>query len=303
MDFKNIFKTFFLGLVFVGICGFFVFSALFLFSDVNKENLSLASISESALVKYKPQRNWDMPDLDPYAVSSLAIDYNLTGEDKILLSKNAKAVLPIASLTKLMSAVIVLDSYNLEYVTTVSKEADKQYSVLQDISESDKLSLKNLLEIMLVASSNKSAYALAEVMGREKFVELMNAKAKYIGLENTSFFDPAGLSDKNQSTAEDLAKLAEYILNNYPQVSHITKLKQIDIPNEGQFNNTNELLAQLPDTAISKTGFTIEAKGCMLLVESNQKTQGYLIYVILGADDRSSVILSLINWTKSAYLW
>ena len=79
---------------------------------------------------------------------------------------------------------------------------------------------------MLIESSNKSAYALSEIMGEQKFVNLMNKKAKEIGLENTFFVDPTGLSSQDVSTASDLAKLAEYILKNYPKIARYNENKR-----------------------------------------------------------------------------
>ena len=86
--------------------------------------------------------------------------------------------------------------------------------------------MESFLDIMLIESSNKSAYALSETMGEQAFVDLMNQKAKDIGLENTFFADPTGLSDENISTANDLAKFAEYILKNYPKIVEISGTKE-----------------------------------------------------------------------------
>ncbi len=202
-----------------------------------------------------------------------------------------------------MTAMVVLDTYNLSATASVSAMADSQYPVLTDVKLSDTASVENFLNVMLVASSNKSAYVLAEILGEETFVAKMNQKAKDIGLSDTFFADATGLSEKNYSTAEDLAKLAEYVLKNYPKISQITRISQLDIPGIGTFQNTDELLNQTQDVLISKTGFTNDAKGCLLLVVNNPKNSDYLIYIILGASDRFLAMKNLMIWTKAAYTW
>jgi len=237
------------------------------------------------------------------AESAISVESNLSDADKILFEKASDTKLPIASLTKLMTAVIVLDNYNLSDNITVDEIADSQDSMKQDVKSGDTMPAENFLEIMLVESSNKSAYALSEgpgsTPGEEAFVGLMNQKAKEIGLENTFFADPTGLSPQNVSTADDLVKLAEYILKNYPRIADISRVKEFYVPGFGEVSNTDQLLGEIPEIVCSKTGFTTQAKGCLLLVMNNPKDNGYLINVILGADDRFSEMKQLIDWQNA----
>ena len=226
---------------------------------------------------------------------------NLSDKNTILFEKDSNLKLPIASLTKLMTAVVILDNYNLESITIVSKQADLQNSINQDVGVGTKLSVESFLEIMLIKSSNKSAYALAEIMGEQKFVDAMNKKAKDLGLNDTFFADPTGLSSNNVSTAKDISNLAEYILKNYSKIAKISRSKELNIPGFGKIANTDQLLEEMPDAVFSKTGFTNDAKGCLLLVVNNQDSKDYLINVILGADDRFSEMRKLINWSSDAY--
>lgn len=237
------------------------------------------------------------------AESAISVESNLKDINKVIFEKNSNVQLPIASLTKLMTAVVVLDNYNLSDTAVVDEIADSQDPMKQDVKLGDILPVESFLDIMLVGSSNKSAYALAELVGEQKFVILMNQKAKDIGLKNTVFVDPTGLSSGDVSTASDLAKLAEYILKTYPKIASISKVKEFYVPKFGNITNTDQLLGEVPDVICSKTGFTIEAKGCLLLViraegQSLQNSK-YLINVVLGADDRFAEMKNLVNWSSA----
>ncbi|MCX6722558.1 MAG: serine hydrolase, partial [Candidatus Staskawiczbacteria bacterium] len=224
---------------------------------------------------------------------------NLLDVDKIIFEKDTDKKLPIASLTKLMTAVVVLDNYNLSDVIEVNKIADAQEPIKQDVKSGDIMPVESFLDIMLISSSNKSAYALSEKIGEKKFVDLMNKKSKEIGLKNTFFADPTGLNYKNISTVNDLAKLAEYIIKNYPKIAEISSSKELDIPEFGKIINTDHLLNEIPDIICSKTGFTIEANGCLLLVINNSKNNDYLINIILNSDDRFGEMKKMINWVNT----
>ena len=221
--------------------------------------------------------------LDPskiYAKSAIAVGANLKDNKIILYEKNINEKLPIASLTKLMTAVVVLENYDLLENITVSKKADSQDAVKTDLKEGDSFSVIDLIYIMLIRSSNKAAFALAEQKGEQNFIDLMNQKSAEIGLVSTVFKDPTGLSEENVSTANDFAKFAEYVLKKYPQIFDITKTKEFVLPNLGRITNTDELLGEIPEIVGGKTGYTLEAKGCLLLITKNSHAQGYLIYVI-----------------------
>ena len=237
------------------------------------------------------------------AKSAISVESNLSGLNKNIFEKDINIQLPIASLTKLMTAIVVIDNYKLSDIIVVDNIADSQPPMKQDVKVNDLMPVENFLDIMLVGSSNKAAYALAEgplqSMGEEKFVQLMNKKAKDIGLSRTYFADTTGVSPENVSTAGDLAKLAEYILKNYPKISDISSLNQMYVPGFGEVTNTDQLLGEVPEVICSKTGFTNAAKGCLLLVMKNPKNNDYLINVVLGADDRFSEMRKIINWSSA----
>jgi len=275
--------------------------------QTQSDGAALASVSDAVqnVVQQTPVQNIihsvAAPEIN--AESAISVETNLQDINKNFFEKNINVQLPIASLTKLMTAVVVLDNpevYNLSENITVDETADSQDPMKQDVELGDVMPVESFLEIMLVESSNKSAYTLSELIGESKFVELMNQKAKDIGLQNTFFSDPTGLSSEDVSTASDLTKLAEYILKNknYSKIADISGVKEFYVPGFGNITNTDELLGEIPEIICSKTGFTQAAKGCLLLVVNNPKNNDYLINVILGSDDRFSEMEKLINWSS-----
>ena len=241
--------------------------------------------------------------------SAISIQIYPNGKTKVLFSKNEKETLPIASLTKLMTALVVLsENYNLEETIRISKIAADQPNVpvFGNLKEGEEKTVRDLLELMLVYSSNDAAQALAEKIGVKNFVEKMNKMAEKIALNNTKFVNPTGLDPQNLffisenknyfniSNVEDLAKLAQYILIHYPLIFEITREKPIFKIEDGIFDlSLNEF------TLIGgKTGFTPESGGCLLLVLRNQRGE-YFINVILGAKDQKERIKEMqkiINW-------
>ena len=300
----NIIKSFLISLFFVFLIlfSFLIYNAVQLKIDksIALSSISQASTASEEIENDQPVKNWNVSDLDLSAKSAISFATNIidSNGDKVLFSKSEKEKLPIASLTKLMTAIIVIDNYDLSDSVVIGEKPDYPESIkLGDIQ-----SVNNLLHIMLIASSNKAAFALSQKVGEKEFVWLMNEKAKYLGLENTYFIDSTGLSD-NYSTAEDLSKLAIYILKNYPKIVQISEVKEIGLPGIGKIENTNKLLGTIPGIIIGKTGFTLDAKQCLLLATYNPKAKNYLVNIILGSDDRFMDMQNLINWINYAYTW
>ncbi|HHE76437.1 MAG TPA: D-alanyl-D-alanine carboxypeptidase, partial [Candidatus Parcubacteria bacterium] len=219
---------------------------------------------------------------------------------------------PIASVTKLMTSLVVFDlkeTYNLNQIIKISKEAVSQEgdSRWGGLKVGENLSVKNLLYMALIESNNDAAFALTEPVGEKAFVDLMNLNARKIGLKNTRFFNPTGLepddlSDPiNYSSAYDLARLAEYILNNYPKIFEITENESISILKpDGSLHhfipeNTNRLLEVVPGVIGGKTGWAPRASGCLVLVIKNPKKDGCFINVVLGSRDRFGDMKKIIE--------
>ncbi len=306
MNFKRVIEAPILALLFLTIFVYAIFGVQNFF-DFLSQNMKNSQLSASVL---GPTQDFQLQNESPgvqvpavaenaepdiSAESAISVRSDLYGAKNILFEKQSLEKLPIASLTKLMTAIVVLENYNLSDTGVVTVVADAQSPMKQDVKLGDVMSVQDFLDIMLVGSSNKSAYALADMIGVEKFVGLMNQKADDLGLKITHFKDPTGLSPENVSTAYELAQLAEYILNNYPQIAEVSKQKELYVPKFGNVINTDELLDEPLSAVFSKTGFTNEAKGCLLLVLKDSKSADYFINVILGANDRFSEMQKLIS--------
>ena len=254
------------------------------------------------------------PEIQAESAFSLFLDQD--GNTKVLFEKKGEQQLPIASLTKLMTALVAQKHYDPSQHIVITSRAVAQEEDLGQFRVGDVFRVQDLLYPLLMESSNDAAAALAEVVGREVFVELMNLEARELGLSNTYFFNPAGLDPDdpqesvNYSTSKDLATLASYIVKTYPQIFDILAISQQDLLQKGVFHhtmkNTNELLSfeGWPTPIIGgKTGWTPLAKGCLVLVLKSPKDQGYLVNVVLGAEDRFPQMKTLVNWVYDSFLW
>ena len=288
-----------------------------------------AAVAEPIIDKsLKPIRNWKVEEINLEAKSAISVlvdsstqsSQKETWTDKVLFKKNVDEKLPIASLSKLMTALIVLENYNPSQIIQISEASVKQDEDIGNLKVGDRLKIKELLHSALIESSNDAAYALANdgKIKKDAFVELMNSKAKYLGLKNTHFVNPTGLDpdepngSENLSNVRDLVKLARYILKKHPLIFEISSKNSYDVLNpDGSLHhfiarNTNRLLPgnEIPNKIIGcKTGWTPRAQGCLLLIIEAPRHQGYLINVILGSKNRFKERKTLINWLNNAYLW
>lgn len=217
-----------------------------------------------------------------------------TGE--ILFSHNANARLPMASTTKIMTAMIVLEELELDTEVTISSNAVSTIGSKSALVEGEVLTVEQLLYALLVVSGNDAGVALAEATAGSvpAFVEKMNAKADALGLSNTNFVNPCGLNNKKHfSSAKDLATLAQYALKD-PVFSRIVDTVYFSLPpldevppgaedNLRDFDNQNELLHRLPWVTGVKTGSTPYAHYCV--VASGTVEGVSLVAVILGATE------------------
>ncbi len=274
-------------------------------TQLNKWEHSLFSALWFANPNFLPIRDWNITEPEVEAKAALVF---IPDKNKILYQKNINQVLPIASLTKLMTALIVVENIDLEEIAVVSKEAITAYGDKGGLVIDEKISVKSLLYALLMESSNDAAASLAEITQQKvdkNFIDLMNQKAEKLRLKNTHFIDSSGYDSGNVSTVEDIAQLVEYSFS-HPIIWQIMKTPVIDLSSaDGKINhhwvNTDELLNRLPNIVGGKTGYTEEAQGCLVLViETNNK---YLITIVLGAQERFLQTERLINWVQKAYLW
>lgn len=188
-----------------------------------------------------------------------------------------------------MTAIITLEQGNLDDVVEVSKKAANIGGSRLGLSTGDKIKLRDLLYGLLLRSGNDAAIQIALHIGGsvEGFADLMNNKAKELGLENTHFVTPHGLDDPNHyTTAYELALLTDYALN-IEEFAKIVNTKQTTISinsNQMTITNTNELLGNLEGVNGVKTGFTNNAGRC--LVTSTTRNNWQIITIVLGADTK-----------------
>lgn len=214
-------------------------------------------------------KNSNLPDVR----SAKAIVVNQkTGE--VIYEKSAGSISSIASLTKLMTAMVILDSgVNLDQEIKVTKaDIDRIKRTGSRIPIGSKLTRYELLEFALMASDNRAASALSRSYptGRQGLVDAMNVKAKKLGMFSTNFRDPTGLHKGNTSTAIDLVKMAQAAYQ-YPLIRKMTTEPQGEI-NYGKRNykigfvNTNRLVRKgIWDIGLSKTGFIRESGRCLIM--------------------------------------
>ncbi len=217
---------------------------------------------------------------------------------QVIMEKNAAEALPVASLTKLMTALVVLEHYNLDQQITISGDAMTQEGEQGVLKRGQTLSVKNLLQVMLVESSNRAAYALADAMGIDNFVILMNERAEAMGLTSTHFVDSTGLEMESRSSAHDIAALAYYLFDQYPLFHQIVATKEVAIyQTDGTLHHiatTTNVLLGTRNIIGGKTGYTDAAKGCFMVIQKDATDQ-YRIHVVLGAEDRVKEMQTLIN--------
>ncbi|MBZ9569445.1 D-alanyl-D-alanine carboxypeptidase [Patescibacteria group bacterium] len=260
-------------------------------------------IAQLNVRQFETQKIPKLPEDGPLAIqaeSVVSVWIKPDGEEKILFEKEIEKVLPIASLAKLMTANVVLEYYpDLSQTIEISQEAVFQTEDFGDLKIGERLSVKDLLYIMLIESSNDAAFALTEIIGEEGFVGLMNLEAKFLGMENSYSVDSTGISSENRSSVKDLIILTKHLLER-PLIWEILGEPEFDLYGpDGVFHhkllNTNELLGEIPQTVGGKTGFLPEAKGCFLLVLKAPKNKGFLINVILGSENKFEEMKKLIN--------
>lgn len=225
----------------------------------------------------------------------------------IIYGKNENVKKAMASTTKIMTAMVVIQNTNLNNIVDISKKAAGTGGSRLGLKAGDKITVKDLLYGLLLRSGNDCAVALAEYVAGSvpEFSNLMNQNAQMLGLNNTHFVTPHGLDEEEHyTTAYELAILADYALNNevFAQIVN-TKSYTINInKNSKTLNNTNELLGNLKGVYGVKTGFTNGAGRC--LVTSIKRGNLDVICVVLGADtkkDRTRDSAKLIEYTFNKY--
>lgn len=256
-------------------------------AQIEEIDTKLPELKLDQIAKF-PQRKEGSGDPRIYANNYILID---VATAYLLSEKDSKVQVPIASTTKIMTAIIVLENYQLDEIVTISQNAASQIGSDIYLMTNEKMTVKNLLYALLVKSGNDAAMALAEHInpgGLEEFVRRMNQKAEYLGLKDTEFKDPSGLDDSGHSTAFDLAVLAAYAMRNKDFNDFVETSEYTIISTDGQqahkLETSNRLIdpkepLYYPLATGLKTGFTPEAGHC--LVAAANKDGHNLVSVVL----------------------
>lgn len=268
---------------------------------VQKRALSVSKSRAKRVVRVVPARpsfgqlaglRSTQDDLDLKSSVALVMDQET---DEVLFSKNPNAVLPIASITKLMTAVVVTEA-NLpldEVLTVTQEDVDTEKGSHSRLRVGTQLTREEMLHLALMASENRAAHALGRHYpgGLAKFVEAMNAKAQLLGMHDTHYVEPTGLSSKNQSSARDLATLVksaheiELIRTLSTSPEYVVEVGRRSL----QFRNTNGLVRNSTwEIGLQKTGYIAEAGRCLVMQATLAGRQ--LIMVFLDSAGKYSRI-------------
>jgi D-alanyl-D-alanine carboxypeptidase (penicillin-binding protein 5/6) len=246
----------------------------------------------------------DIPKVRPVlsAPSGALVDLE---SGRILYATGGTTRRPIASTTKIMTALLVLRSAELRDVVTVSSLAAAQGGASLDLQSGERIPVHDLLYALMLQSANDAAVALAEhVAGStEDFVDRMNRRARAMGLRDTRFRSPNGLDDRGYSTALDLARITVRALRD-PVLARIARTKFYRVPSPDRatrrLQNRNALLWLYPGAFGVKSGFTSAAGSC--LVAAAERSELRLVSVVLGAPAEAfSDAATLLDWGFSTF--
>jgi D-alanyl-D-alanine endopeptidase (penicillin-binding protein 7) len=244
--------------------------------------------SRSAALADPPGAADEMRGVGIQSASASVVDQN---SGAVLYEKNADSVVPIASISKLMTAMVVLDTEpDLDAVLTITDEdVDVLKGTRSHLRVGTQLSRENMLRLALMSSENRAAAALSRYYpgGREGFVAAMNRKATELGLNDTRFLDPTGLTAANVSNARDLTRMVAAAYQ-YPLIRSYTTTSDYTVSLAGRprtFHNTNRLVSNSDwEIGLSKTGYINEAGKCLVM-------QAWL-------NSRPTIIVLLDSWGR-----
>ena len=285
--------------------------SLIIFIVILANNICFANIDDDEVIDINEIKKETIE-----AVSKNTEELKLNSKIGLIFDRNSKTILyeknglkqvPMASTTKIMTAIVVLENANLDDIVTISKKATGTGGSRLGLKTNDKITVHDLLYGLMLKSGNDAAVALAEHVGGgiDGFAELMNKKASEMGLVNSHFVTPHGLDqEKHYTTAYELACMADYALN-IPKFREIVGSKKYNITINARsslIGNTNELLGNLYGVYGVKTGFTNGAGRC--LVTACKRDDIDIITVVLSANtkkERTLDSVKLIEYANKNY--
>lgn len=224
------------------------------------------------------------------AKSYLVIDLD---RNVIVLDKDKEKLMPIASITKLVTAVVAKRLIKSDEVIIIDSKSLATYGNEARLRNGEKFKLNELLYPLLMVSSNDSSEAIARHYGRQRFISEMNEFVAEIGAYRTYFKDPSGLSASNLSTVNDLSIITKYILDEYPEIFEITKEKSKTVRTHTWTNTTH--LLNLDSYNGGKNGYTPEANRTTVSLFKLGKNNRNFAVIFLGSSSRDNDILDLLE--------
>ena len=221
-------------------------------------------------------------------------------DGSVILEKNINQPHSIASITKLMNAVVATENLDKSQSIILTSDMLKPYGYSPSLFLGLSVTMENLLKASLIQSTNDASESISYFTGHEKFLELMNQKAKELDMDNTQYYDAHGMDPRNHSTASDLIKLVEYINEEHPDIWNITKDNDFWLPDPTgkmlHFKNLNVFYND-PEFIGGKTGYLKEAKESLASIfELNGKKFNI---VVLKSQDRKADALKIIDFIKA----
>ena len=268
---------------------------------VNREPVVLPFMKVSAAVGevLAPEPAKERPAApEVRAASALVLDLSSA---RVLLEFKSERRWPIASITKIMTSVIVAEHLDFQKQITLNSEDILAEGSAGDFREGEIFTAGDLVKAMLTASSNDAADAVARFYGRRAFVDLMQGLSRDLGMADTTFADPSGLSSLNQSTAKDIVKLVAYIVKNHPDFLNIsaqkeTLIKELSSGAARKLKNINKFSGR-EDFLGGKTGYIDEAGGNLLSIF--QYGGRKILVLVFGTEDRFVESERLYDWAKT----
>ena len=277
-------------------------------------NADLPQPVKEALVR-PPEKSSGASDPQIYAKAVVLIDVKSA---YVMFAKNADEKVPMASTTKIMTALVVLEDYGdkLNDIVTITYPMIAVEGSDIQLSVGEKITVENLLKGLLIMSGNDTALALSTYFGgKDVFVAMMNEKTAFLGLKNIQYHDPAGLDEENSATAQDLAILASYAMRNQ-KFAEIVRTAETTITSADgaivhELKSSNRMLKAdeqyyYPNAIGIKTGFTNEAGHS--LVSAAEKDGQMILGVILNTDENSIYASAreskkFLEWGFSNWTW
>lgn len=274
-----------------------------LFTKDARRLYKLTGSDMPVIVSYNEAENEQaLPNAPRVSATSFVVADIDTGE--VITSKNGGLQLPIASITKLMTAVVSKENDQAEAAVYISSNAVATYGGAGGLRAGESFPLDTLYLPLLLDSSNDAATAIAEQYGYQNFIRLLNQKARIIGMRTTRFADPSGLSEKNVSTGHDLLRLARYIWSHHEDFLTTTTEIMMTTPDpysDGlrNFTNNNPVVG-MDEYLGGKNGYTDEARHTLLSLFSVESTDGdrNIAIIVLGSENRGDDTRKLLNWIK-----